>query len=293
MTLLFAAIFLISGITAWGSPVITLESLDQNDPVLLQIRSDVKKSLSAVRGSGELPQLQFYSYTVSPKDTFWVILSRTGLNIDTLITVNSILNPSTIQSGDILYLPNMRGIIYEIHQGDTIESIEKNFSVSRQLIFSANKITSLSKKFIFIPGGQVTSLERSLFLGTGFAAPLQNFRKTSGFGMRRDPLSGEQSFHTGVDLGCSVGTKVFAARAGKVIFTGYRGGYGNLVIIEHPCGYYSYYGHLSSIMVKVGQAVNPNNIIALSGNTGRTTGPHLHFEIRKNAKPVNPVILLR
>jgi murein DD-endopeptidase MepM/ murein hydrolase activator NlpD len=111
--------------------------------------------------------------------------------------------------------------------------------------------------------------------------------------MRNDPLTGERSFHSGVDLGCPVNTPVFAARAGKVVFTGYKGEYGQLVIVEHTHGYYSYYGHLSKIRVRRGDRVTANSCIAMSGNTGRTTGPHLHFEIRKNERPVNPVIVLR
>lgn len=294
-TLLMTAAFLIcfAGAAA-ASPVLPLQSLDYKDPVLQQIRADVKKGLSAVRSrSSDLPSLQFYSYTVAKNDTFWTILARTSLNIDTLMTVNEVSGPWAVKPGDTLYLPNMRGIIYELKPGDTFASLEKTFGARKDLICQVNRIESLSKKFIFIPGGEVTSLERSLFLGTGFAAPLAHLRRTSGFGMRRDPISGERSFHSGVDLGCDVGTPVLAARAGKVVFSGFKGEYGQLVIVEHPCGYYSYYGHLSRIKVRPGMTVSPNDVLALSGNTGRTTGPHLHFEIRKNAKPVNPVILLR
>lgn len=292
--LMTSALLLLSACAASAAQVLPLSSLDYKDPTLQQIRTDVKNGIRAVRSrSANLPSLQFYSYTVAKNDTFWTILARTSLNIDTLMTVNEVSGPWAVKPGDTLYLPNMRGIIYELKQGDTFATLEKTFGAGKDIICQTNKIDSLSKKVIFIPGGEVTSLERSLFLGTGFAAPLAHLRRTSGFGMRRDPISGEKSFHTGVDLGCDVGTPVFAARAGKVVYTGFKGEYGQLVIVEHPCGYYSYYGHLSRIKVRQGMTVSPNDVLALSGNTGRTTGPHLHFEIRKNAKPVNPVILLR
>ena len=276
--------------------VTAVSSLDGQDQNLAYIKECIRKTSSIVRSRKEastIPALEFYSYKLSAGDSFWKIASRSSLNIDTLMTVNALTSPYTLKAGDTVYLPNMRGVIYEIQRTDTIESIEKDFGISREYIFAANRISSLSKKFIFIPSGEITSLERSLFLGTGFAAPLEKLRRTSGFGMRRDPFTGTQSFHSGVDLGCEVGTPVYAARAGKVIFAGYKGDYGKLVIIEHPCGYYSYYGHLSKINVRKGMNVNAQSSIAQTGNTGLTTGPHLHFEIRKNSKPISPVILLR
>ena len=289
-----AAVIIYCAHLAQAAPVPQLDTLDSRNPAVQKLRADVKQGISAVRtGKSPLPELSFCTYTVTQHDTFWTILSRTSLNLDTVMTVNNLSGPWDVKPGAPLYLPNMRGVIYEVMRGDTIQSIARNFGVRPEMILAANRIESLTKKFLFIPGGEVTSLERSLFLGTGFAAPLAHLRRTSGFGLRRDPISGESSFHTGVDLGCAVGTPVYAARAGRVVSAGYQGNYGQLVVVEHPCGYYSYYGHLSRIKVRPGQQVGPNDIIAMSGNTGRTTGPHLHFEIRKNAKPVNPVILLR
>jgi murein DD-endopeptidase MepM/ murein hydrolase activator NlpD len=276
-----------------ASPPQELPSLD--DAAVSGIKSDVKTALSAVKGgkSPELiPPLRFFSYKLKKNDTFWKIVSRTTLNIDTVMTVNNLSSPNILKEGDVLYFPNMRGVIAET-KGQTLQALEKTFRVKGEYILSVNRITGLSKPYVFIPCGEVTSLERSLFLGTGFAAPLEKLRRTSNFGMRNDPLTGERSFHSGVDLGCPVNTPVFAARAGKVVFTGYKGEYGQLVILEHTHGYYSYYGHLSKIRVRRGDRVTANSCIAMSGNTGRTTGPHLHFEIRKNERPVNPVIVLR
>ncbi len=128
-----------------------------------------------------------------------------------------------------------------------------------------------------------------MFLGTGFTHPLRIGTTTSGFGSRKDPFSDTMQFHRGIDIGCPGGSLVHAARDGKVVYTGYRGGYGLLVILQHAHDYYTYYGHLSRILVKNGSTVNMREPIALSGNTGRTTGPHLHFEVRKGGTAVNPV----
>jgi murein DD-endopeptidase MepM/ murein hydrolase activator NlpD len=278
---------------SFAKDVVSLPNLD--DAHTEAVRKDVKKTLSVVKGSqdaAQLPALTFYSYTLKKGETFWKVVSRTALNVDTMMSINNLSSPYSIKEGDTIYFANMRGIIIET-KGKRIADIEKEFGVPSRLILSANRISTLSKPYIFIPSGEVSKLERSLFLGTGFAAPLAKLRRTSNFGIRNDPFTGERSFHTGVDLGCPVNTAVYAARTGKVVFAGYEGDYGQLVIIEHPHGYFSYYGHLSKIRVKKGETVTANTCIALSGNTGRTTGPHLHFEIRKKSKPINPVIVLR
>jgi murein DD-endopeptidase MepM/ murein hydrolase activator NlpD len=286
--------FVFTAVPLFASTTAVIQSLE-NSKEADRIKQDVRQTISVVRGGKDpcaMPELTFYSYTLKKGDTFWTILYRTSLNVDTLMSVNNLASPYSLKEGDTIYFPNMRGVIHEFNK-EKIDILEKRYGVKQQYIFTANKISSLSKKYLFIPCGELSSLERSLFLGTGFAAPLAHLRRTSGFGIRKDPFTGEKSFHTGVDLGCDVRTPVFAARAGKVVFTGYKGDYGQLVILEHPCGYYSYYGHLSQIKVRVGSIVTAQDVIALSGNTGRTTGPHLHFEIRKHSKPINPVIILR
>ncbi len=117
---------------------------------------------------------------------------------------------------------------------------------------------------------------------------------TSYYGWRT--LRGEQDFHYGIDLRAAVGTSVAATDGGTVIFAGQMSGisasYGKLIMIEHPNGYRSYYAHLSSFAVKEGDQVYQGQIIGKSGSTGNVTGPHLHFEIRKDGVTVNPLKLL-
>lgn len=99
-------------------------------------------------------------------------------------------------------------------------------------------------------------------------------------------------FHKGLDIAVSHGSAVRSAAAGKVIFAGVKGGYGNCVIISHGNGLDTLYGHLSALLVKTNDMVNVNDVIAKSGNTGRSTGPHLHYEVHKNNTPVNPKLFL-
>jgi murein DD-endopeptidase MepM/ murein hydrolase activator NlpD len=141
---------------------------------------------------------------------------------------------------------------------------------------------------LFYPGEKFSAEERIRFLGSLFSSPLENTIITSPFGYRDSPIHGGLSFHPGVDLRAKTGTEVKAARDGIIKETGELKIYGNYVIIRHNGGYESVYAHLSRILVKVNQHVNAGDIIALSGNSGISTGPHLHFEIRKDGKPVNP-----
>lgn len=99
-------------------------------------------------------------------------------------------------------------------------------------------------------------------------------------------------FHKGMDFATPYGTEVRAAAKGTVIFAGQKGGYGNCVIVSHGNGLATLYGHLSAISVKANQQVNVNQVIAKSGNSGRSTGPHLHYEVHKNNTPVNPKLFL-
>ena len=113
-------------------------------------------------------------------------------------------------------------------------------------------------------------------------------RVTSGFGVRSNPFGGSAlEGHTGLDIKCSTGTKVAATGSGVVTFSGWKGGYGNIVIVNHGYGIETYYAHNSELLTEVGDKVVRGDIIALSGNTGRSTGPHCHYEVRVNDVPQN------
>ncbi len=118
--------------------------------------------------------------------------------------------------------------------------------------------------------------------------PLEG-RITSAFGLRRDPLNGQQRQHHGVDIAAPVGTPIGATGAGKVVFAGRRGGYGNTIIIEQADGKQTLYGHADQLLAKVGDQITAGQVIATVGSTGRSTGPHLHFEVRENGQPINPL----
>ena len=111
---------------------------------------------------------------------------------------------------------------------------------------------------------------------------------TAGFGQRLDPLSGEGAFHSGIDIAAPMGSRVDAPADGIVFFAGPEAGYGNTILIDHGYGIKTKYGHLSKISVVVGQEVKRGEVIGAVGMTGKTTGPHLHYEVHVHETPVTP-----
>ncbi|SRR5579884_2759002 len=114
----------------------------------------------------------------------------------------------------------------------------------------------------------------------------------SAFGARNDPFSGEGAFHTGIDVAAAPGTPVHATADGVITTESWSGGYGKLLVVDHGNGLETYYAHLSQYLVIPGQEVTRGQVIALSGGTGRSTGPHVHYEVRLHGTPVNPYTFL-
>lgn len=273
-----------------------LDALDYSRGALQTIREDVRTGIFIIksgRDPSQLPMLKFRKYRVKKGDTFWTILAKTSQNIDTLMTVNNLSSPGEVEQGTAIYIPNMRGIIHKSEKGEKLWQVSARYKIEEKYIARANNCSDPANQYLFIPCGGVSNLERSLFLGTGFNDPIKRGRLSSGFGLRRNPLKPALQFHKGVDIACPYGSRVHAARSGTVVFAGYNGGYGLLMIVQHAHDYMSYYGHLSKISRKRGDPVNTGDIIALSGNTGSSTGPHLHFEVRKGHQAVHPGVLFK
>lgn len=170
-------------------------------------------------------------------------------------------------------------------------------------VITAEVSKALSEKGIgiseFIRGHINLRMEGAVESGKGVEDNDNNYNKkplnspvtgrvTSGYGMRIDPIEGKWRKHNGIDISVPEGTPIMPAAPGRVIFSGMSGGYGNCVVVEHENGITSLYAHNSINYVKSGDYVDNGKVIALSGSTGRSTGPHLHFEIRREGEPVNP-----
>lgn len=131
--------------------------------------------------------------------------------------------------------------------------------------------------------------DKTTYTGTfTFPLPANVYRITSYYGNRKDPFTGKTAYHSGYDFACAKGTKIYAADSGTVVIAKWNGGYGNCVTINHGGGIMTLYGHCSELLVTAGQKVSRGDVIAKVGSTGRSTGNHLHFEVRKNGSVIDP-----
>jgi lipoprotein NlpD len=202
------------------------------------------------------------------------------------------------------------GVYHKVKKGQTLYSISMLYGTDVDKLKKTNNIADETRlatgEYIFIPGvkapaadfddhsnvkkedsGRTIPSEKTAKKGapSKFIWPAQGVL-TSTFGNRWG------SKHEGIDIGCPEGTPIYAAAAGKVIFSGVRGGYGQVIIIQHPDDWFTIYAHNSKNLAAQGANVKQGDKIALSGKTGRATGPHLHFEIRQGVKPLDPLKFL-
>ena len=236
--------------------------------------------------------MKYDEYIIEEGDNLTVISRKIGANLDTLVSVNKISNANRLRPGQKIIVPNRNGLLYTMKKGESIEDVTERYDVSLKRVLTFNKISDASNieegDDIFLPGAKYTLDERIDKFGQMFSLPTTITRISSVFGYRVHPITGVRTKHMGVDIPGRLNTPVYASRKGKVIFAGYSGGYGNLVIVRHDKGYTTYYGHLNSITTKAGANVGVGVMIGRMGSTGRSTGSHLHFEVRRNGVALNP-----
>lgn len=231
-------------------------------------------------------------YEVQPGDTLSSIASRYGVPVSWLMASNNLVS-TTIYPGQKIFVVR-DGVLHTVKEGETLASIAAAYGVSAEKIAATNGLTLKDGlkpgQRLYIPNPAVVP-EVEKLRESKFIWPVRG-TLTSPFGPRIHPIYGIPSFHTGIDIAVPEGTKVLAADEGTVTFAGWQDGFGLLVVIDHGNGYETYYGHLSKILVVPGQKVSRGEVVALSGNTGLSTGPHLHFEVRLFGSPVDPQPLL-
>lgn len=169
-------------------------------------------------------------------------------------------------------------------QGGPFQQITNTarFFNTRDLIFGGNHRVNIKNEIEYL-----ANLEKFIHKAP-FAAPMKNYYVSSGFGGRSDPIRGVSSKHNGMDFVGKIGAKILSPSSGKVIFAGKFGSYGNMIILDHGYGLTTRYGHLSQINVNKGDNVETGQIIAAEGTSGRSTGAHLHYEVRYKNIPMNP-----
>ncbi|MFA5072623.1 MAG: M23 family metallopeptidase [Nitrospirota bacterium] len=240
--------------------------------------------------------LEMAEHSVRHKENFWRIARVYGVDIDTIIGMNPELGKLTASLGQTIRVSNKRGVLHRTEERENVQTLADLYQVSAEGILQMNNImpddTLQAGLEVFIPGAKPKKLSSGLaahyMLRGIFASPLPG-RITSGMGMRKHPVGGFRGKHTGIDLSARENTSIAAAAGGTVMQTGEGDYIGKFVIIAHKDSYTTVYGHCSRVLTAPGKTVKKGQIIAKSGSTGRVTGPHLHFEIRKNGIPQNPL----
>lgn len=237
-------------------------------------------------------------YTVREGDTLSQIASMYDVSAKTILWANNISNPSKIRPGDELVILPITGVRHVVKKGDTIKSIAKKYEGDVDDIMAYNQLASAEDivvgDTIVIPDGTMSAPTPTKNASPSKVSGGSAVASGGGSAGFSNPLPGAirtQGIHgyNGVDLsGVPVGTAVIAAAGGEVIVaksSGWNGGYGSYVVIKHPNGTQTLYAHLSSVAVAIGQTVAKGEKIGGMGNTGRSTGPHLHFEVRGARNP--------
>ncbi len=299
-------ILVLLAITAGNASQYSITFLSNRDGVYQSFRSSIAGNQMLIRQLQHriitiennpipIPQLSYAEYRIREGENIFLIASKMGLDPDTLISVNNIPSIEAVQEGMTIIIPNMRGILYQVEETQTFLSLQQEYKLAPLVLKQINEITRdtlYQGEEIFIPGGKLSQDEWAYFNHRTFLPPLAGrLRVTSPMGWRQDPFTHKRTYHGGVDLGAPMGTPVRASQSGEVLHAGWAGGYGKLVIIGHRYHYKTYYGHLSSILVRKGQRVSRGDRIGLVGSTGRSTGPHLHYEIRRFSLRKNPMAL--
>jgi len=281
--------------------VFSVEGIVLYDLFLTERRAPLYSAYSSGEGTAEntgsgfvLPSFKLMPYKVKKGDSLFSISHRFNVSLDTILTANELTDAYHLQIGSTLQIPSSSGIFYTVKRGDSLSSIIGRYGGSLNDIADVNDLESATIRVgqkLFVPGGKLTEWERAEALGTLFKYPTSG-RLTSRMGFRKDPFTGRKVYHSGIDLANKSGTGVYASQYGRVTYAGYKGNYGKMVEIVHPNGYSTLYAHLSRVVVKRGQAVRQGEEIGFMGNTGRSTGPHLHFEVHQNKKLLDPLKVL-
>lgn len=261
-------------------------------------------------GSEELPpsnrRYTAQVYEVQADDTISSIAAHFNISENTVLWANGLSSRDVLRVGDHLTILPTTGVLHTVRSGDTLLAIAGRYEVGVAEIVEYNQLADEAKLAIgqklivpdgyIAPAGAPTIVPRDTHLADrdGEDGPTPEPAAVEGEGFvwptsTRHISQGFRWGHTGIDIDNRSRPPVYAALAGTVEFTGWLGGYGNLIILNHGNGVQTYYAHLNKFYVKQGATIAKGAAIAQMGSTGRSSGPHVHFEVRRGGRPVNPM----
>ncbi len=238
-------------------------------------------------------------YEVLIGDTLSTIANKYNISVDTILWANDLNSKSSIKVGQKLVILPVSGLSYKVKNGDTVSGLATKFNVSERDIVDFNKTNDnrlVIGESIIIPGARLknqvqisvntnTNTNSTIKIASGNGDSSSMAKPIGGGAIKTQGIHG----HNGIDFGAPIGTQVYSALNGVVTLVrggdGWNGGYGNYMVIKHSNGVQTLYAHLDSIEVSQGQTTARGQSIAKSGNTGQSTGPHLHFEVRGARNP--------
>jgi murein DD-endopeptidase MepM/ murein hydrolase activator NlpD len=278
-------------------PLIT--RLDPGDTGFRQFLQDVeaaRRRLFNRERTGEGPEqtaegLTIYRYRPGDGEDIFTLAARCNIPYSAIATLNRFSHPVELEAAEAVLLPTIPGLFIPPEPSSDLERLTASARSSgwegEAVVLNIGAGPERREVF-FYPGGDFSPTERVFFLNRGFRFPLRSFRLTSPYGIRRNPVTGRIRLHEGLDLAAPMGSEVYAAADGVVAETGEDLVYGRYVIIKHGENWASLYGHLQRIETVLRSEVRSGSLIGRVGSTGQSTGPHLHFELRRNGQAQDP-----
>ncbi len=253
---------------------------------------------TVAKAAPEPPRTEVVTYTVQKGDTVFLISKKFNVSQETIIWANDKLDmdPDLLSIGQDLWILPVTGVWHTVKAGDTLASIAKRYQVTPEVItgYAPNGVSDTAAlipgRKLIVPGG-IRPFEPRLVYTAGGAVTVNALPQA---GLFIWPCNGAitqyfSQYHLAIDIGNREGTPIYAAAAGTVTLAGWYGTMGNTVRISHAGGYETLYGHMSKVLVQVGQVVKQGEQIGLMGSTGKSTGPHTHFIIHRGGGAVNPI----
>ena len=265
--------------------------------------TDAKEYIRMVKAYPHNPGVRLFTHRLAGGESYWDVAYQYHINIDTLIGANPFITSLVPKDGIEVVVPAADGLLLAIDDVLDVRRmrnlLDYKGEVRGDYLPTPFKIISTDDvRLVFFKGEKPVivnnSLEKLYRIKNIFQSPIQRGYFTSLFGDRVHPFmqDGELRYHNGVDIVAATGTPVHPTRDGMVIFTGWRGGFGNTVMVQHHEGYTTLYGHLESINTKVGDWVTKKHMIGRVGSTGWSTGPHLHFTVMKHGWDIDPLLFI-
>lgn len=297
---------------ASSEPAVRAKAADVDPIIRFSVRAPIAATTAPETASPAVQRRAIQEYEVAPGDTLSGIATRFGLDITTLLWANGLKDTSVLQPGDTLKVLPVNGLLHEVRSGDTLLALAARYKVDVEDItgYPENDLSDPNRlapgKELVIPGGIKPPDPKPVILAAATApepapappppaAPSPPPAASAGFiwptyGPIFTYFSG---YHAGLDISPPYGTPVVAAMSGVVAQVNrWNYSYGYHIIVNHGNGLSTLYSHLSEILVGAGQAVAQGQLIGRVGSTGRSTGPHLHFEVHRNGSPIDPLGVL-